>query len=86
MKILVTEQQAELIITKIKELIRLVLLQKDINISELDVNPTFYPERGIQVKVRIEDPSKKSEAREIVKDLLGGVSNFGQKKSLKVTA
>lgn len=86
MKILITEQQAELILTKVKELIRLVLIQKNILTKDIEVTPTFFPERGIQVKIKLENPSDKSEVSKIVKDLLGGVRSFGEKKTLKITS
>lgn len=86
MKILITEQQAELILTKVKELIRLVLMQRNILTKDIEVIPTFFPERGMQVKIKLENPSDKNEVREIVKDLLGGVGTFGEKKTLKITS
>ena len=86
MKILITEQQAELILTKVKELIRLVLMQRNILTKDIEVIPTFFPERGMQVKIKLENPSDKNEVREIVKDLLGGVVTFGEKKTLKITS
>jgi hypothetical protein len=85
MKIIITEQQASVIIDKIKNLISMVLAQKEIEIQDLDIVPTFFPKRGLKVILKLENKEDKNKAREIVDDLLGGVGQFGDERKYNIT-
>ena len=85
MKIIITEQQASVIIDKMKNLISMVLAQKEIDIKDLDIVPTFFPKRGIKVILKLENKEDKKRAREIVDDLLGGVGQFGDERKYNIT-
>lgn len=84
MKIILTEQQASLIIEKMKELIKMVLSQKDIEIKDLDIVPTFFPKRGLKIILKLVNKEDKNQAKEFIDDLLGGVPQFGDERTFDI--
>jgi len=84
MRILITEQQASLIIEKMKELIKMVLSQKDIEIKDLDIVPTFFPKRGLKIILKLVNKEDKRQAKEFIDDLLGGVPQFGDERTFDI--
>ena len=84
MKIIITEQQAQKILDIYKDLIIGVLGQKDIVVKNIEITPTFFPENGVNVKVKLEDNTKKELARKLIKGILGGLGSFGEKKQLSL--
>jgi predicted RNase H-related nuclease YkuK (DUF458 family) len=86
MKILVTEQQYSKLMDLYKELIKNVLDQKNINVSDISVTPIFFPESGIQIDVKLKFNHDKPLAKDLIKGIIGNLSSFGPKKVLKITS
>ena len=84
MRIIITEQQAQRILDMYKDLIRDVLEQKDIMVQNIEITPTFFPEGGVNVKVKLEDNTKKELARKLIKGIIRGLTSFGQRRQLSM--
>ena len=84
MRIIITEQQAQRILDMYKDLIRDVLEQKDIMVQNIEITPTFFPDGGVNVKVKLEDNTKKELARKLIKGIIGGLTSFGQRRQLSM--
>lgn len=84
MKIIITEQQASVIIDKMKNLISMVLAQKEIDIKDLDIVPTFFPKRGLKIILKLVNKEDKHKAKEFIDDLLGGVPQFGDERTFDI--
>lgn len=84
MKIIISEQQAQRILDVYRDLIRDVLEQKDIIVKDISLTPTFFPEGGVNVKIKLEDNTKKELARKLIKGIMSGLTAFGSHKGLSL--
>lgn len=85
MKIVITEQQYSKLIGLYKEIIKNVLDQKNIDISDISVNPIFFPENGLEINVKLKFEHDKPLAKDLIKGILSNLSSFGPKKVVKVS-
>lgn len=85
MRIIISEQQASLILNKMKELISGVLSQMNIEIKDLDIIPTYFPKRGLKIILKLEKKEDRKKAKDLIDDLLGDVANFGDERKFDIS-
>lgn len=80
MRIIISEQQASQILDMYKNLIEKILDQKEILYNDVVITPSFFPDRGIKIIVKLQNPSDKPLVRELVKGLTDSLTSFGKRE------
>lgn len=79
MRLIITEQQAARLLDSYSDIIKNILTQKNIEVDDVIITPSFFPE-GLNVVIKLVDKSKKEIAKRLVKGILGSLVSFGQQE------